>query len=177
MIRPDLLNADILKQLLTGMGVPLNKWKWGGTHTTMDALLEELHAGKAQLLLTGNAVSVQVATLLLDVRHKAGEVVYALFEESEDRLGILRAMQHEETAVATMTRVLQHGLGLAKFRKAELVKTKEVRRKPDTYPGLDTVHLERTWRIWIDPEDYKPDGYVRIDGDQVTHFVWRTVTS
>lgn len=162
-----------------------------GQAKTVEHLLKEIQSGECQIEWQDNRPIRVINVLVADVFSLDGKQY--LVEEKQvfadgrvrdrkekngsPKRGISEKMQPGEVSQDAVFRAVEEELGLeddgwGAIRTACLGQEIEEEESP-SYPGLLTRYIKHKWQVFLSPELVKPEGYVEIQSDKSTYFVWR----
>jgi hypothetical protein len=179
-----------LVDLLTQQEIPLESWGMNGAKT-VDHLLDELNEGETLLVEDGKTGRLirEFSFLAIVVLHKDKNDTYQLIEEKQIFSDGSQRVRLSEISVGekikygienvgeAITRALEEELGIKKgfnVLKKDEVLVEEVDSK--SYPGLKSHRNRYNVVVEIDSSEYKPEGYMEVQKDKTTYFVWNKVT-
>ncbi len=81
-------------------------------------------------------------------------------------------MKPNETPEEAMIRGIQEELGIAGPIDIAAEGTKEETIDSPSYPGLRSRYIQHKFRIMLNSEQYKLDGYTEEQGEIKTYFIW-----
>ena len=169
-------------ELLNRYNIPFQTWGTGSAKT-LNHLLKEIEEGETTLKEEGGELIRETSILYITVKNTLGDLL------KEDRQvfrdGRVRRREHPQSASLgeklkagevpsdeSIARALKEELGITRFdvhqRTLPLV---SVRDSP-SYPGLKARFTEHHCEVEIQSEDYRAEGYLEIQHDKTTYFVW-----
>lgn len=176
-------NLKRLQSYLHSFGTPIDSWGINGTKTVRH-LLNELQTGESDLEEKDGKLMRHVTGIGINIYYKAGKQVFKLKEDKQifsnksvrqrnisTSLG--EKMKPGELPKEAAQRALKEELGITAY---ELGKPTIEDREPKvsgTYPGLLTKHYVYVFTVSLREEDYKPEGYIEVQTDKTTYFVWK----
>ncbi len=178
-----LTNGKTFQAYLSSFKIPIDKWGKNGTKT-MGHLFCELRNGESELREENGDLIRYVRGVAVNVYYNRQGSLLKLVEDRQEFVnGTSRhrnltssfgeKMLPDETALETAVRGLSEELGVSGY---EFINPMIEDREPkisETYPGLMTKHYIQVFDVFLRPEDYKPEGYVEIQHDKSTFFVWK----
>jgi hypothetical protein len=177
--------ADIAQNypgILAQHGIPIETWGQG-TAKTLDDFYTELQAGESTLFLHGGELRRRVTVANIDVYHTDAQgKTYRLREErqvfsdgrvrSRDLPGSIgEKMLPGEDPTTAFVRALQEELGLTPAT-LEIEDSETTSRISNSYPGLMSDMVLHGATATVAAEDFVPEGYVEIQDNKTTYFVW-----
>jgi hypothetical protein len=124
----------------------------------------------------------------------AGVNVYCLFDQVMYRLREVRQVFNDgrtreraidtslgeklapnEDTFAGVRRAVAEELGVTRLNAIEEVSHSVVERESGSYPGLWTVLDKTTLAVYIDPNEFSPQGYSETQADKQTFFEWEAL--
>lgn len=182
------IEKNELIDLLCRYRIPIDQW---GTHSakTVDHLLREINEGETVLVVDNESGTMirEFSFASIEVRYTEGDSVYRLIEHKQvftdgrervrqSDISIGEKMKHGEVDIHdVITRALSEELGIQEGYTATL--TESVIEEVDSmsYPGLRSHRHRHAGIVSIDAEQYRPEGYVEVQADKTTYFIWQKV--
>jgi hypothetical protein len=181
-----LINAQIIDitQKLKSYDIPLDLWGTGEAKT-IEHLVKEILEGETVLVEKNGEIIRKVEFVRLDVRHNLKDVELQLvedrqvFKDGRERRrglsGIGEKMKPGEDPIASARRALAEELGINDECDINNLEPNTKSLTSPSYPGLLTEFLIHDMRTNLPDSAYRRDGYVEVQPDKTTYFVWREV--
>lgn len=174
-----------VKNQLVSHGVPIDRWGSAGSKTLTN-LIRELDAGECSLVETPNGLVRVVGAVRVDIRYRdevKGRVLKLREERQVFNDGRVRVRETEssigekrmkdEIHIAAARRALSEELGITLSGAfGEYLGTSEKEIESSSYPGLLTRYRFDDFRLWIDEDQYKREGYIEKGKVLTTYFIW-----
>lgn len=172
--------AEVLKAMLQHHGVPVNEWN---VFKGLTDLLREIQEGETILRFEDGTVvrEVKVARIYVYYIDDKGSR-WQLIETKQTRNdGITRQrelnyvaekMKASENPAAAALRGIREELGIHTAH-LQFLETSQARTESPSYPGLTSNYNFHVFELWLDQQDYSPQGYTEEDGKKTTYFEWR----
>lgn len=183
-----------LQQRLRGAGIDTAEWGTGAGKT-LEHLQKEIEGGET-VLVTG-----EDGELLRRVVVGGADVFYTSpdgkrYRLSEDRqvfadsdgedgesrerrrnLGhsVSEKMKPNEDPEEAMVRGIREELGVEGEIDLTATGTEEQLRSSPSYPGLQSQYIRHGFEATLSDQQFRPEGYVEIQEDKSTYFVWKEV--
>lgn len=159
--------------------LPIEKYGQGQAKT-IEHLLGEIESGEAQIIWEKGKPIRQISIVCIEVISEDGE--QQLFEEKQvfadgrvrrrDIWGLSEKLNLNEDPYQGAVRAMKEELGIENC-SIHFDSTDEEEKESPSYPGLVTRYIRTNYSARVWNEDYKPEGYVEIQSDKSTYFVWR----
>lgn len=156
-----------------------------GGAKTIGHLLNEIQIGETLLTVRDGALLRLVRVLFIDVACETGGIWQRLHEDRQEFVdGRLRRRnlttslgekigQGENSNELSVIRALREELGIERYVVARAVKTEESEGTIGSFPGLHSHLTGYYWQVEIFPEDFCQNGYIEVQSDKSTFFVWK----
>lgn len=182
-------DRQALIRLLNEFDVPLDQWGTGNAKT-LNHLVDELRAGETRLSREGDRLTLTTWVCRVDLYFEAhdGENLHLredrqIFHDPERirrrdievSVGEKIKTGQGESAREAAPRGIQEELGIDS--EIELTGGMFSRHRAEAvcYPGFVHDKLFYTYEATIEPEDFRPEGYVERQRDKDTYFVWERI--
>ena len=182
------MNLEFLELQLASNGVPFKGWGENGTKT-IDHLLKEIQRGEAVIISESGWVIRIISTAAINVFYAQEEKTFVLVEEKQlfrdgrKRIRTLTSSLGEkiralETPEEAARRGLKEELSIAE-RIPLIGSGKEVRQlnPSKSYPGIYTANILHRFDIFLPEKFYRAEGYVEMQKDKTSYFVWKLKTT
>lgn len=176
------VRAGDLKAILDLAGVDSSSWGTGETKT-LDHLLGELRSGDCELVVDEQGLARRVRNVWVDVfctvdgqrRHLVER--HQHFTDGRERKRDLPASLGEKCTIGenpevAARRALAEELGIPSPRTLASSAPLSSPSTGSSFPGLRTVYETYWFSAELDPDDYRPEGYVEQQSDKRTVFEW-----
>lgn len=177
---------ETLEAQLQNAGIDTSKWGTGNTKT-LEHLLNEILCGEVTLVQqeTGELVR-QVVIVVADIYYdnpngkrlhlKENRQVFADGRERvRDHLpqSVSEKIKPNEDSREAIIRGIREELGIAiDETDAKFVSTESKTLDSPSCPGLMSEYISHKFQITLNDSHYKPEGYVEVQNDKSTYFVW-----
>ena len=185
------MDESELKSLLEGNGVSTTEWGKGQSKT-LKHLLSEIEAGETVLKFAANG------ELIRHTAYLSIQVFYDFYDNDQDRRKRYKLIEdkqvfrdgrersrnqvwsvaeklksNEKDIYCAVRRALEEELGVY----GEPLYTSEIELKEEnmispSYPGLKARFLTYNLLVFLDPRQFKVEGYKEVQDDKTTYFTW-----
>ncbi len=178
------MTKEELADVLAVHGVPFGSWGTGEAKT-LDHLLKEIEQHDSVLSVDGGVLKRVIHVAWIDVYYVHHGVILKLKEDYQEfndgrkrnrnlSSSLGEKMKVGEDPVLATIRALKEELSVhvepANIRQmpAPPVKTEQ----SPSFPGMMTQYTFCKFEVALPPEFFKPEGYVEVQDDKKTFFVW-----
>lgn len=176
-----------LEQQLKQAGIDISSWGTGEAKTLED-LKKEIECGET-VLVTGKKGELlrKVEVCDANVYYISPEGKKYLLREDKQvfkdgrvrrrHLGqsVSEKMKPGEKPADAMIRGIQEELGIKGKIAITEIGTDEQTIGSPSYPGLQSQYIHHKYEVFLNAEQFNPDGYVEEQKNKTTYFVWEEV--
>jgi hypothetical protein len=184
----DRLDIEILSKHLERFGVDTSTWGLGKAKT-VEHLLDEINNQESNLFIndSGELIrKIEVACSFVFYKSDDGR----LFRLKEDRQvfnggrerrrdssgqAVFEKMKSDENPTEAIIRGMREELGVDGVIDVTELGQDDQLRGSNSYPGLVTMCTFHVFETTLNDGQFKPDGYVEVQKDKSTYFVWEIV--
>lgn len=155
-----------------------------GSAKSLENLLAEIESGEAVLVEGNSRLARKVSVLGVDVFTDIGGTKVRLVEDrqvfNDGRVcrrslpsSISEKLHQGEDVLEAVARALNEEVGIGKFTL--LTPTPRMRVEVEdspSYPGILSEYTKYEVDVLIASSEYKAEGYMEVQSDKTTHFVW-----
>ncbi len=177
-----------LLRILNEHDIPVETWGIGKAKT-IEHLLNEINAGECVLKEDGETgvLARHFAFLAMNVFFQDEGKRYKLVEEKQVFKDGRERIRNLDSSLGEKIKVGEHDINSVIIRGIEeelgiedSVTIGEVHKiyeevESMSYPGLVSKRDKYAVDIGIDKHQYKPDGYIEVQEDKTTYFVWKEI--
>ncbi len=188
-------NAEELRDTLVAAGLPVERWGIGPTKTYED-LYDELVIGESEMVSPESETELDEYGEIIRTTNVLGVDVFAivdgkLFLLREDKqvfkdgrgerkrsleTSIGEKIKKDEDRDAAVLRAVQEELGISDVESVADDGCVELWKRTPTYPGLPSKLMIYRYVVMINPQSFKPEGYIEDQSSKQTFFVWNQVS-
>ncbi|MBP9749579.1 MAG: hypothetical protein KBD21_02520 [Candidatus Pacebacteria bacterium] len=172
------------ESLLRTNSIPLNLWGQGSAKT-LDHLKKEVAEGETVLVEEEGKLLRLTTVLYIIVECEVGAEWFRLREDRQEFVdGRVRRRAYMWGSLAekmkagecptegAVLRALSEEIGVSSVKSAHLLQIEVSEEESPSYPGLQARFTNHKWVVEMCPADFHPDGYVEVQPDKSTYFVW-----
>lgn len=176
-----------LEELLNSYEIDTSNWGTGNAKT-IEHLLSEMINNEATLVISEDGKllkKTEVARASVYYNNIDNGKLYRLVEDrqifkdgrerrrnSKSR-AVFEKMQPNEIPEQAMLRGIREELGVLGDITLTYIKTGEYYGDSISYPGLQSEKILYTFEAIFSKEQFNPDGYIEVQPDKTTYFVWK----
>lgn len=184
---PENNSLEALRQHIEASGVDLSSWGTGKSKS-LEGLQKEIENGKSQLILNENGQilrKVSVAKAEIFYKSPEGKTLRLteekrLFSDGRERVrdiahSLSKKMRKNQTPQSALKGAFAKKLGITEPLNFEEINVVEDTNLSPSYPGLRSVYIFYNFRIVLNAEQYKAEGYIGRQTDKVTYYTWKEI--
>jgi hypothetical protein len=181
-----LAKVEELSRWLQSHGVSTERWGKGSAKT-IQHLASELLEGESYLKVIDGVVVRICEGVKIDVRYRGKSGELQLIEEKqvfrdgrERRRGLIGVNEKRKPGESILTvgeRAIQEELNLHEKVNLGVPSLEHLNGESTSYPGLFTMYTTHTFITYLPEWFFRPEGYVEVQPDKSTYFVWKEVAS
>ena len=182
------MDKQSLIDLLNKYNVPIVTWGQGGSKS-IEHLLDEINSGESKLEENENGLLRSVTGIAVNVFYEFDDGILKLVEEKQvfhDGRSRVRELDNSvgekvrpgESPIIAAKRALAEELEIVEklefinYRFEEMAPIKSLK---GSYPGLNTKRRFHFFDVYLTESCFQKEGYVEIQSDKKTFFVWRRI--
>jgi hypothetical protein len=181
------MTINELRAYLEAHSIPVSTWGTGESKT-LEHLLAEINEGESVLQeQEGKLLRISQASALTIYYEEGGRRL--VLREKEQvfadgrrrvrdflRASIFEKMKRGENPEEVARRALKEELGIEELLPLKPGPHSPIRILPsESFPGLVSVFSFYNFDVFLPARLYKPEGYVEVQKDKSTYFVWELV--
>jgi hypothetical protein len=177
------MDIKSLREYLLKFGIPLGEWGIGYAKT-IDHLLSEIKSGECLITEKGKNIIREIEFVMAEIFYEDGERIFKLVEDrqvfSDGRTrvrkkesSISEKMIIGEDPLESLIRGAKEELGI--YLEKNQIEKKEKEEKFEiskSFPGLTTKYNGHRFICFLNKDQYNSEGYLEIQKDKKTYFVW-----
>ena len=178
--------VEELSRWLRSYGVPIDSWGKGSAKT-IEHLASELLEGESSLKVIDGVVVRFCEGVKIDVRYrgKTGELQLTeekqIFSDGRERrrglIGVSEKMKPGESIHSVGERALQEELHIHEKVDLGVPSVEHSDGQSTSFPGLFSIYTTHTFTTYLPETLFRPEGYVEVQPDKSTYFVWKEVAN
>jgi hypothetical protein len=182
--------ADLksLEEYLLRFGIPLEKWGKGYAKT-LSHLLKEIESGECTILEEGVNLLREIEFAMCEMFYHDGKNLFKLIEEKQvfndgrtrirdKESSVSEKMMIGEDPLESLIRGVEEELGII-LDESQIEEEGDVKKieSSQSFPGLITKYSGHNFTCFLNQNQYNPTGYVEVQKDKSTYFIWEEYTS
>jgi hypothetical protein len=182
--------ADLksLEEYLLRFGIPLEKWGKGYAKT-LSHLLKEIESGECTILEEGGNLLREIEFAMCEMFYRDGKNLFKLIEEKQvfndgrtrirdKESSVSEKMMIGEDPLESLIRGVEEELGII-LDESQIEEEGDVKKieSSQSFPGLITKYSGHNFTCFLNQNQYNPNGYVEVQKDKSTYFIWEEYTS
>ncbi len=179
---------ESIMRMLRIARIDVNQWGKGSAKT-INHLIQEVLTGECVLRMLPDGTLIRtVHAVGAEIFHETENAIYKLIEGRQEfcdgrirvrmrQSSVSEKMLPGENPRVAMRRGVQEELGI--FEAVDLLEKGIICKLEDSgsYPGLLTRSIRHKFQIIFPDRLYNPNGYIEVQPDKTTYFVWRQEAS
>lgn len=173
-----------LRKYLISFNLPIEKWGIGGSKTIIH-LLDEIRTGECTLTEEEGNLIRKIEYVACEVFYDDGEKTLKLIEEKqvfsggrtrirEKNSSMSEKMKPDENPLDSLIRGMKEELGIEVNENQITSESTESKEEfSGSFPGLLSQYKGYNFKCYLNDSQYNPNGYVEIQDDKKTYFVWK----
>ncbi len=184
---PEIKSVDDLVNKLKEYKIPVDYWGTGNAKT-VEHLLDELNNDECIITVESNYLVryIEFVGIRMFYKDKEGNS-YTLKEDRQEfkdgrtrrrdmQSSVSEKMKFGEDPLESAIRGIQEELGIrVMFNQLKKWRDLNYDGRSQSYPGLKTKYKGHQFTCWLDDRQYNPNGYVEIQKDKSTFFIWHKI--
>lgn len=184
---PEIKNVNELINKLKEYKIPVDYWGTGSAKT-VEHLLDELNNNECIVTVENDTLVRYIEFVGIRMFYKDKDNnVYTLKEDRQEfkdgrvrrrdmQSSVSEKMVFGEDPVESAVRGIEEELNV-KVRSSQLKKWRDLNYDggSQSYPGLKTKYKGHQFTCYIDDTQYKSEGYIEVQKDKSTFFVWHKI--
>jgi hypothetical protein len=174
-----------LRNRLEQAGISTAEWGRGEAKTLAN-LAQELRTGDSALVEDNNTLVRTVSVVDADVFYEAPDGLYKLIEQKQVFVDGRERVRKKESSVSEkmlpgddptkeMDRGLREELGITGELNMRYEGESGTTKLSPSYPGLTSRYVNYKFTVFLSDEQFKADGYIEVQPEKSTHFIWKRV--
>ena len=177
-----------LEEYLLRFGIPLEKWGKGYAKT-LSHLLKEIESGECTILEEGGNILREIEFAMCEMFYRDGKNLFKLIEQKQvfndgrtrirdKESSVSEKMMIGEDPLESLIRGIKEELGII-LGESQIEEVGDVKKteSSQSFPGLITRYNGHNFTCFLNQDQYSPNGYVEVQKDKSTHFIWEEYTS
>jgi hypothetical protein len=182
------LDLKSLEEYLLRFGIPLEKWGKGYAKT-LSHLLKEIESGECTISEEGGNLSREIEFAMCEMFYHDGKNLFKLIEEKQvfndgrtrirdKESSVSEKMMIGEDPLESLIRGVKEELGII-LDESQIEEEGDVKKteSSQSFPGLITKYSGHNFTCFLNQDQYNPNGYVEVQKDKRTYFIWEEYTS
>lgn len=154
----------------------------------LEDLFNEIKNKETELVKEGDSIFRRINALSISVNYKKGEKSFVLVE---DRQVFSDGRERKRTPMSSLSEKLKSGedidqeinralseeLGIKNKYDGVFIEEVKEEKESGSYPGLLTEYCFLKYKIYLEDEDFKEEGYIENEESTglTTYFVWKEI--
>ena len=177
-----------LEEYLLRFGIPLEKWGKGYAKT-LSHLLKEIESGECTILEEGGNILREIEFAMCEMFYRDGKNLFKLIEQKQvfndgrtrirdKESSVSEKMMIGEDPLESLIRGIEEELGII-LDESQIEEVGDVKKteSSQSFPGLITRYNGHNFTCFLNQDQYSPNGYVEVQKDKSTYFIWEEYTS
>jgi hypothetical protein len=177
-----------LEEYLLRFGIPLEKWGKGYAKT-LSHLLKEIESGECTILEEGGNLLREIEFAMCEMFYRDGKNLFKLIEKKQVFNDGRTRIRDKESSVSekimigedpleSLIRGVKEELGII-LGESQIEEVGDVKKteSSQSFPGLITKYSGHNFTCFLNQDQYNPNGYVEVQKDKSTYFIWEEYTS
>ena len=177
-----------LEEYLLRFGIPLEKWGKGYAKT-LSHLLKEIESGECTILEEGGNILREIEFAMCEMFYRDGKNLFKLIEQKQvfndgrtrirdKESSVSEKMMIGEDPLESLIRGIKEELGII-LDESQIEEVGDVKKteSSQSFPGLITRYNGHNFTCFLNQDQYSPNGYVEVQKDKSTYFIWEEYTS
>jgi hypothetical protein len=177
-----------LEEYLLRFGIPLEKWGKGYAKT-LSHLLKEIESGECTILEEGGNLLREIEFAMCEMFYRDGKNLFKLIEKKQVFNDGRTRIRDKESSVSekimigedpleSLIRGVKEELGII-LGESQIEEVGDVKKteSSQSFPGLITKYSGHNFTCFLNQDQYNPNGYVEVQKDKSTYFIWKEYTS
>ena len=181
------MDLKSLEEYLIQYGIPTNEWGTGYAKT-LNHLLSEINSGECSIVEEDGKLIREIEFVMAEIFYEKEGKIFKLIEDrqifSDGRIrtrkkesSVSEKMIIGEDPLKSLIRGIEEELRVyIKESQIESSGTEEKKEESQSFPGLMTKYKGHKFICFFEESQYNPEGYLEIQKDKKTYFVWEEYT-
>lgn len=176
-----------LEEYLLKFGIPLEKWGKGYAKT-LSHLLREIESGECTISEKNGNLLREIEFVMCEMFYADGKNLFKLIEEKQvfndgrarirdKESSVSEKMIIGEDPLESLIRGVQEELGII-IDESQIEEEMDVKKTEpsQSFPGLITSYNGHNFTCFLNKSQYNPNGYIEVQKDKSTYFIWKEYT-
>ena len=181
------MDLKSLEEYLLRFKIPLEKWGKGYAKT-LTHLFKEIESGECTISEEKGNLLREIEFVMCEMFYHDGKNLFKLIEEKQvfndgrarirdKESSVSEKMMVGEDPLESLIRGVQEELGII-LDKSQIEEEGDVEKTEasQSFPGLITKYNGHNFTCFLNVDQYDPKGYVEIQKDKSTYFIWQRYT-
>ena len=182
------MDLKSLEEYLLRFRIPLEKWGKGYAKT-LSHLFREIKSGECTILEERGNLLREIEFAMCEMFYHDGKNLFKLIEQKQvfndgrtrirdKESSVSEKMMIGEDPLETLIRGVEEELGII-LGESQIEEVGDVKKteSSQSFPGLITRYKGHNFTCFLNQDQYSPNGYVEIQKDKSTYFIWEEYTS
>ena len=177
-----------LEEYLLRFRIPLEKWGKGYAKT-LNHLFKEIESGECTLSEERGNLLREIEFVMCEMFYRDGKNLFKLIEEKQvftdgrtrtrdKESSVSEKMMIGEDPLESLIRGVEEELGIildeSQIEEEDGVEKTEASQ---SFPGLTTKYNGHNFTCFLNQSQYNPNGYIEVQKDKSTYFIWKEYAS
>jgi hypothetical protein len=178
------MDLKSLEEYLLRFKIPLEKWGKGYAKTLIH-LFKEIESGECSMSEKKGNLLREIEFVMCEMFYHDGKNLFKLIEEKQvfndgrtrirdKESSVSEKMMIGEDPLESLIRGVKEELGII-LDKSQIEEEGDVEKTEasQSFPGLITKYNGHNFTCFLNDDQYDPNGYVEIQKDKSTYFIWK----
>ena len=182
------MDLKSLEEYLLRFRIPLEKWGKGYAKT-LSHLFREIESGECTILEERGNLLREIQFAMCEMFYRDGKNLFKLIEQKQvfndgrtrirdKESSVSEKMMIGEDPLESLIRGIKEELGII-LDESQIEEVGDVKKteSSQSFPGLITRYNGHNFTCFLNQDQYSPNGYVEVQKDKSTYFIWEEYTS
>jgi len=181
------MDLKSLEEYLLRFGIPLEKWGKGYAKTSTH-LFKEIESGECTLLEERGNLLREIEFVMCEMFYHDGKNLFKLIEEKQvfndgrtrirdKESSVSEKMMIGEDPLESLIRGVEEELGIILDKSQIEEDGVQKTEASQSFPGLITKYNGHNFTCFLNQDQYNPNGYIEVQKDKSTYFIWKEYAS
>jgi len=181
------MDLKSLEEYLLRFGIPLEKWGKGYAKTSTH-LFKEIESGECTLLEERGNLLREIEFVMCEMFYHDGKNLFKLIEEKQVFNDVRTRIRDKESSVSekmmigedpleSLIRGVEEELGIILDKSQIEEDGVQKTEASQSFPGLITKYNGHNFTCFLNQDQYNPNGYIEVQKDKSTYFIWKEYAS